>query len=93
MLYALPVLFAFPSKIDYCTLKVVENSRIQNEFPSGHVPWDSNLVIKTYPNHHSALSIFEILKRYLVKVHIFWEGYKILRNLHLTFDWNYIGQK
>ena len=27
------------------------------------------------------------------KVHIFWEGHKILRNLHLTFDWNFIGQK
>ena len=26
------------------------------------------------------------------KVHIFWEGHKILRNLHLTFDWHYIGQ-
>ena len=28
----------------------------------------------------------------LVKVHIFWEGYKILRNLHQLFDWQYIGQ-
>ena len=28
-----------------------------------------------------------------VKVPIFWEGHKILRNLHLTFDWHYIGQK
>ena len=28
-----------------------------------------------------------------IKVHIFWEGHKILRNLHLTFDWHYIGQK
>ena len=27
------------------------------------------------------------------KVHIFWEGHKILRNLPLTFDCNYIGQK
>ena len=27
------------------------------------------------------------------KVHIFWEGHKILRNLHLTFDCHYIGQK
>ena len=27
------------------------------------------------------------------KVHIFWEGHKILRNLYLTFDWHYIGQK
>ena len=24
------------------------------------------------------------------KVHIFWEGHKILRNLHLTFDWHYL---
>ena len=28
-----------------------------------------------------------------VKVHIFLEGHKILRNLHLTFDWHYIGKK
>ena len=27
------------------------------------------------------------------KIHIFWEGHKILRNLHLTFDWHYIAQK
>ena len=27
------------------------------------------------------------------KVHIFWEGHKILRNLHLTFHWHHIGQK
>ena len=29
----------------------------------------------------------------LYKVHIFWEGYKILQNLHLTFDWHYLGQE
>ena len=29
----------------------------------------------------------------IIKVHIFWEGHKILRNLSLTFDWHYIGQK
>ena len=28
----------------------------------------------------------------LHKVHIFWEGHKILRNLHRRFDWHYIGQ-
>ena len=28
-----------------------------------------------------------------IKVHVFWEGHKILRNLHITFDWHYIGQK
>ena len=27
------------------------------------------------------------------KVHIFWEGHKILQNLHIAFDWHYIGQK
>ena len=28
-----------------------------------------------------------------IKVHIFREDHNILRNLHLTFDWHYIGQK
>ena len=27
-----------------------------------------------------------------IKVHIFWEGHKTLRNLHHRFDRNYIGQ-
>ena len=26
-------------------------------------------------------------------IYVFWEGHEILRNLHLTFDWHYIGQK
>ena len=26
------------------------------------------------------------------KVHIFWEGHNILRNLYQLFDWQYIGQ-
>ena len=30
---------------------------------------------------------------YFCKVHIFWEGHKFFWNLHLTFDWHYIGQK
>ena len=29
----------------------------------------------------------------LFKVHIFWKGHKILRNLHLTFDCIYCSQK
>ena len=29
----------------------------------------------------------------LCKVHIFWEGHKILWNLNLVFDWHYIGKK
>ena len=27
-----------------------------------------------------------------VKIHIFWEGHKVLRNIHQLFDWQYIGQ-
>ena len=26
------------------------------------------------------------------KVHIFWDGHKILRNIHKLFDWQYLGQ-
>ena len=29
----------------------------------------------------------------VIKVHIFWEGLKILQNLHLTFDCMYCSQK
>ena len=32
------------------------------------------------------------LQVFLIKVHIFWEGHKILRNLHQLFDWQYIGK-
>ena len=27
-----------------------------------------------------------------IKVNIFWEGHKMLQNVHLTFDWHFIGQ-
>ena len=30
---------------------------------------------------------------FTIKSHIFWEGHKILRNLHLTFDCMYCSQK
>ena len=29
----------------------------------------------------------------IIKLHIFKEGHKMLRNLYRTFDWHYIGQK
>ena len=38
------------------------------------------------------LSYFENYSTKVGKVHIFWEGHKILRNLHQLFDWQYIGQ-
>ena len=36
---------------------------------------------------------FQSRSTFEIKVHIFSEGHKILRNLHLSFDWHYIGQK
>ena len=42
-------------------------------------------VIKLKPNKGKYLS-YEHLK-----VHIFWEGHKILQNLHQLMDWQYIG--
>jgi hypothetical protein len=38
-------------------------------------------------------SIEDIDLNYHVKVHIFWEGHKILRNLPLTFDYSTYSQK
>ena len=36
----------------------------------------------------------QIINKWLIiKVHIFWEGHKILRNLPLTFDCGTYGQK
>ena len=38
-------------------------------------------------------SLYDMKQCYLCKVHIFWEGHKILRNLPLTFDCMYCSQK
>ena len=42
----------------------------------------------------SSRGVFRILtwRSLSIKVHIFLEGHKILRNLHQIFDWHYIGQ-
>ena len=59
------------------------------------------------PNHYLKLEILKLSKVWsqswtlftemsnhpiMFKVHIFWEGHKILRNLHQLFDWQYLGQ-
>ena len=41
------------------------------------------MIFKT--NNHFLL----VVKYFLVKVHIFWGGHKMLRNLHRRFDWHY----
>jgi len=40
-----------------------------------------------------AMSSIKTLINRDVKVHIFWEGHKIIWNLHLTFDCVFFGQK
>ena len=40
----------------------------------------------------SCNKIISPINKFSVKVHTFWEGDKILRNLHQLFDWQYIGQ-
>ena len=41
----------------------------------------------------SRFSLYCSICDFADKAHIFWKGHKILRNLHLTFDWHYVGQK
>ena len=36
--------------------------------------------------------VLALKKKNMFKLHIFWEGHKILRNLHCRFDSYYIGQ-
>ena len=47
-----------------------------------------SFLTKDYSFHCEGKKLFVTFK-----VHMFWEGDKILRNLHLTCDWHYIEQK
>ena len=49
-------------------------------------------IFLTFPACFQIPIIFSNLKSNCSKVHIFWEGHKILWNLHQLFDWQYIGQ-
>ena len=56
------------------------------------ISWESNWIAKQWTlNIAYYFSIPN--KRSTIKVHIFWEGREILRNLHLTFDCKYCSQK
>ena len=51
--------------------------------------------VKKYQENETKIKEKKIIKddsKLGNKVHIFWEGHKILRNLHQLFDWQYIGQ-
>ena len=58
-------------------------------------PWwcSSSLVHWIKPNLFNLVRYFFATIFLLVKVHIFWEGHKILRNLHLTFVLCSVSQK
>jgi hypothetical protein len=43
-------------------------------------------VTSSRPVYYSILNSLDQRSQYISKVHIFWEGHKILRNLPLTFD-------
>ena len=67
---------------------------------SNNTKWsshDSEFNNLTYWNRKDS-SLFTKLETFSVnwllkgKVHIFWEGHKILQNLHQLFDWQYTGQ-
>ena len=53
-----------------------------------HKYWTNFLHIK-----HICTIISFIVRIFDFKVHIFWEGHKILRNIQLTFDYMYFSQK
>ena len=42
--------------------------------------------------HSHAISHVPFKELCMWKVHIFWEGHKILQNLHYRLDWHYNGQ-
>ena len=63
--------------LKYCTKYLAINSFEKMNYPTAVDNW-VNVGSYFIPLHF--------------KVHIFWEGHRILRNLHLTFDWHYIGQ-
>ena len=50
--------------------------------------WAGNIFVNLRLMHHKER--FAGIR--IDKVHIFWEGHKILRNLRQLLDWQYIGQ-
>ena len=52
-----------------------------------HCIMGTNLFLKPYLDFYNYLPTISLALIHGIKVHIFWEGHKILRNLHLTFVW------
>ena len=45
----------------------------------------------TFPN--TTINSYILVTIICSRVHIFWEGHKVLQNLHQLFDWQYIRQR
>ena len=77
----------------YClkrTLKTIFHASLEIHCVDADLPIKSLHNFLNYPMG-KATKIEEIFTVYLtLKVHIFWEGHKIVWNLQLTFDWHYI---
>ena len=63
---------------------IVRTSALYYVTLQGRNPYNFWLIFWKKQWHHKFILKF--------KVHIFWEGHKILRNLQQLFDWQYIGQ-
>ena len=68
-------------------MRNIANSKFK--YQPNHEQWKVRTIIET---EYFFNSLLEVPIR-SDKVHTFLEGYKILGNIHLTFDWHYIGQK
>ena len=49
-----------------------------------------NLMVFSWFSNHEKIA--NDVWKFYSKVHIFWEGHKILWNIHCRFDWHNIGQ-
>ena len=67
--------------------------RIKNSLDNQQTSLSGNSVFKHIEFALRAYSNSAILVVCPIKVHIFWEGHKILRNLPLTFDYSTYSQK
>ena len=74
---------------NYCILKSAANRTKQD---MAHVTGRTRCVMTRFFPLEKTLHIFSFFRKRVFKVHIFWDGHKILRNLHQLFDWQYISR-
>ena len=75
-------LISMHSSIIYSKIKLKVRKNRNDFMKTALLPKSNAIILR-----NSALSY-----SFYSKVYIFWEGHKLLRNLHLTLDCHYIGQ-